>query len=343
MTININDITTNENSKINNEYELISVILPVYNVEQYLDNCVRSLLSQDYCAIEIIMIDDGSTDSCPQKCDEYAELYENIIAYHKENGGLSDARNYGIERANGKYITCVDSDDYVDSDYISYMYELIHKYDAKLSLCQSTVHYDGGRIKIRGSKGDECLDARKCLEKMLYHDVIDTSAWGKLYHRSLFENVRYPVGKLYEDIGTTYKLMIKSSKIAVGYESKYHYIFHRNSIVTGMFNRSKFDLIEMTDKMGEEVLEVYPDLKEAVIRRRVYSRISTLNQLLTVEGYDNDRKSLILFILENKHYIWKNKKAPKRDKVAIAILCIHYSIYKLCWLTYQRYLMGKDK
>lgn len=99
---------------------------------------------------------------------------------------------------------------------------------------------------------------------MLYHDVVDTSAWGKLYHRSLFENVKYPKGKLFEDIGTTYALMLQCDCVAVGYESKYNYIFHNNSIVNGKFNIKKLDLLEMTDLMAEAVSDIYPSLGNAV-------------------------------------------------------------------------------
>lgn len=321
---------------------LISIILPIYNIEQYLPKCMDSILGQTYKNLEIIMVDDGSTDSCGRLCDEYGEKDKRIVVLHKTNGGLSDARNYGIRHAKGEYISCVDPDDYVDVTYVEYLVGLVMKYKTKMSICQHRVIYDNGKIKENGKPGDECLQTEKCLERMLYHDVIDTSAWAKLYHRSLFDTVEYPTGKLFEDIGTTYALMMQCSKIAVGYESKYTYVFHNNSIVNGKFNPRKFDMIEMTDKMSEDVECRYPSLKDAILRRRVYSRFSTLNQMIGNDEYNAERSIIIEFILKNKWTTLKDNKAPFRDKIAVILLfLLGYPFYEKCWLIHMRKIMNK--
>ena len=322
---------------------LVSVILPIYNIQSYLPKCMESLYNQTYDNLEIMMIDDGSTDESGKLCDEYAKNDDRIVVIHKENGGLSDARNVGIEKARGEYITCIDPDDYVDSDYIFYLLMLVEKYDTTMSIAQHRVHYDNGSIKENGKEGDSVLSTDKCLERMLYHDVIDTSAWGKLYHRSLFFNVRYPKGKLFEDIGTTYKLIMQCDRIAVGYESKYNYVFHNNSIVNGAFNIKKLDLMEMTDMMGQDVERIYPDLHNAILRRRVYARISTLNQMLNAKGYNEKRMEIISFIKKYRKNILKNPKAPRRDKVALLLLSLNYGLYKECWMAYQKKIMKKGK
>lgn len=323
-----------------NNTPLISIILPIYNIEKYLPKCMESILCQTYKNLEIIMVDDGSTDNCAILCDSYKKKDSRIVVYHKYNGGLSDARNYGIQHANGLYITCIDPDDYVDSDYVEYLYNLTQKYNVHMSICQHRVHYDNGLIKEYGKAGNELLTAEKCIERMLYHDIIDTSAWAKLYHRSLFEYVHYPKNKLFEDIGTTYKLMMQCSKIAVGYESKYNYIFHENSIVNSKFNPKKLDLLEMTDLMATDVQKFYPQLIHAIRRRQVYARISTLNQMLDANNYDKERQEIISYIKQNTFEILTNVQAPKRDKIAIFLLTIHYSIYKLCWKIYRKTTSG---
>ena len=322
--------------------ELISVILPVYNVEKYLLKCMISLFEQTYSNLEFIIVDDGSEKVCAELCDSFLQKDDRVVVYHKMNGGLSNARNYGIERANGEYITCIDPDDYVDKDYIEYLYRTLKKYECRMSICQHRVIYDNGNKKDFGNSGDEVVKTEDCLERMLYHEVIDTSAWAKLYHKSLFQNVKYPYGKLYEDIGTTYALMLQCDHIAVGYESKYNYIFHSNSIVNGTFKLSKFDLLEMTDKMAGDVLSVYPDLANAVRRRQVYARISTLNQMLNVTQYEKEKKQLINYILKYRMNILKNKKAPKRDKIAIILLGVSYKLYRTCWLEYLRLVKGME-
>lgn len=315
---------------------LISIILPIYNIQGYLKKCMDSIFAQTYKNLEIIMIDDGSTDKSSEMCDEYLKADSRVVVFHKKNGGLSDARNYGIERAKGEYITCIDPDDYVDIDYIEYLYKLIEKYNAKMSVCQHRVVYDSGKIDEYGSNGDESIDNKFCIERMLYHDVIDTSAWAKLYEKSLFDTVKYPKGKLFEDIGTTYKLMLQCNKIAVGYESKYNYIVRNNSIVNCSFSIRKFDLLETTDDMAENVLKVYPDLEKAVMRRRIYARFSTLNQMSKTKDFKAERNEMIRFIKENKNIIMSDPKVPKRDIIAVRMLSMGYSIYKICWNMYVK-------
>lgn len=326
------------------EKPLISVILPVYNVESYLPACMESLFAQTYGNLEFVMVDDGSTsEECARMCDEYSRLDDRVVVFHKENGGLSDARNYGIRHSHGEYVTCVDPDDAVDKDYVEYLYALVEKYQCMMSVCQHRVRYDNGQVKDLGSEGDEKMPNRECLERMLYHDVIDTSAWAKLYHRNLFENVEYPTGKLFEDIGTTYALMLQCDEIAVGYESKYTYNFHNNSIVNGTFSMSKLDMLEMTDKMAKDVLGVYPDLQAAVLRRQVYARLSTLNQMLNASGDEIERKrrEIISYVMENSKNVAKDPKTPKRDRLAFILLRMGYPLYRFCWLQYQRKIMNK--
>lgn len=320
---------------------LISVILPIYNVEKYLPKCMESLLAQTYYNLELVMVDDESGELCSTLCDEYASRDKRIKVYHKKNGGLSDARNYGISHSSGEYITCIDPDDYVDKDYVEYLYTLLKKYQCLMSICQHRVRYDNGTVRDYGAKGDEVISTEKCLERMLYHDVIDTSAWAKLYHRSLFQDVSYPVGKLFEDIGTTYRLMVQCNKIAVGYESKYNYIFHENSIVNSDFSPNKLDLIEMTDKMAQDVLRIYPKLESATKRRQVYARFSTLNQMLDTTNYDAEKKEIISYIKENKSNVLKNPRTPKRDKVALLLISCGYRYYRFFWKEYRKVIMKK--
>ena len=188
---------------------LISVILPIYNVAQFLPRCIESVCSQTYDNLEIILVDDGSPDDCGDICDKYAEKDNRIVVVHKQNGGLSDARNKGAEIANGEYITFIDSDDYVTDTYVEYLYSLIEKYHTRMSLCTHTVVFEKGNNIIYGNGKDEVLTTEICLERMLYDDVINTSAWAKLYETEMVRKFPYPVGKLFEDIATTYKFFME--------------------------------------------------------------------------------------------------------------------------------------
>ena len=323
-----------------NDTVLISVIIPVYKVEKYIRRCIDSVLNQSYKNIEIILVDDGSPDNCGKICDEYKEIDKRVCVFHKENGGLSDARNYGVMHARGEYIVFIDSDDYVENDYIDYLFSLINKYGTKMSLCQHRTIFNNGHIKEINLTGDSIMSCKDCLENMLYHNIIDTSAWAKMYHKSLLKDVFFPKGKIFEDIGTTYLFFLQCDYIAVGYERKYNYIFHDDSIVNSVFNEAKFNMLEMTDKMAKDVESAIPELSKAVLRRRVYSRFSTLNQMLYSSQYDDEKHEIINFIKTNKYNVLVDKKAPKRDKIAIVLLCTSYNLYKRIWIIYRKRIMG---
>lgn len=313
--------------------DLISVIVPVYNSEKYLTACVESILKQTYKHLEIILVDDGSTDNSKAICDQYAEVDSRIRVIHKNNGGPSDARNAGLRIATGSFVTFVDSDDRILPDMVEYLYQLARKHNCKLSICTHTIIWaDGKRKKGTGNGSEERISCKDCLRRMLYHDVIDTSAWAKLYSADLFSDVAFPVGKLFEDIATVYKLFIKSGDIACGYANKYEYRIRGNSITTKKFSGKKLELIEMTDLMGKEVLKKFPSLKDAVLRRRVYARFSTLNQMLDVDGYEKERKEIIGFIKENSSFMLKNPLTSVRDKAAVFLMVYGgYTVYKFVW------------
>ena len=221
----------------------ISVVLPIYNVEKYLEKCMESIFNQTYKNLEILLVDDGSLDGCPALCDAYAKKDKRVRVVHKKNGGISDARNAGVAESSGQYIAFVDPDDYVESDYIEYLYSLIKKYNCKMSLCQHTVKFEGGREICYGKNGDDLLTSKDCIERMLYNDVIDTSCWAKLFSADLAKKFLYPKGKLFEDIGTVYKFFIESEQIACGWQSKYFYMMRPKSIVHCNFNPHKLDLL----------------------------------------------------------------------------------------------------
>lgn len=320
---------------------LISVVLPVYNVENYLPKCMETLFAQTYHNLELLLIDDGSKKECAVLCDSFAKQDARVRVYHKINGGVSDARNYGVAHANGEYIAFVDPDDFVDQDYFEYLYRLVKQYKTTMSICQHRVVHTSGKIIDYGHDGDELMTAKTAIERMLYHDTIDTSAWAKLYHRSLFSEIDFPVGKQFEDIGTTYKFMLKSGRIAVGYQSKYNYIIRSDSISNCGFNRHKLDLLEMTDRMAADVVSIYPDLADAALRRRVYSRFSTLNQLLKTDEEEKLKQDMVNFIRQYQGQIIRNKRTPKRDKLAIISLSFGIKAYINMWTAYRKWMKGE--
>lgn len=210
---------------------LISVIVPVYNVEKYLNDCVSSIVNQTYKELEIILVDDGSSDLCPSMCDEWAKRDKRIIVIHKKNGGLSDARNAGIEISTGEYIGFVDSDDYIELNMYELMLAALKKNDADYCACGVQTEYEDGRSVFR-KREFFVGDSEQTLE-MLYNDnEFPVWSWCKLSTRELWNTLRFPVGKNYEDAFTTYIVIDNAKKIVRIPEMCYHYRIRANSIMT---------------------------------------------------------------------------------------------------------------
>lgn len=240
---------------------LITVIVPVYNVEGYLKKCIESIIRQTYRNLEIILVDDGSLDGSGRICDDYAGRDSRIVVIHKENGGLSDARNTALDVARGTYITYIDSDDYVADDYIEYLYKMLEEYRADISAClvKSIYNYD--------EKADYCdekveiLNHSEAIKAVLFQKKFTPSACGKLYKRELFNTIRYPKGMYYEDMAVIYKLIELCDRIVVGRKQKYYYYQRQDSIIHQKFNEKKMHRIQIANELKEYVDEKYPELK----------------------------------------------------------------------------------
>lgn len=317
---------------------LISVIVPVYNVEKYLNRCLQSIYDQTYQNIEVILVDDGSTDSSLRLLEKYVKDDPRAKIIRQSNKGLSAARNTGIQHAKGEYLTFIDSDDYVMDDYIEYMYRLLEQYNfsSPLALCSLIKVFPNGRSKNMGNGEEKLISGKKCIEMMCYHDLVDTCAYAKLGKRELYNDHFFPVGKLFEDIGSTYKLFEQCKTVACGFKAKYFYSIKANSIVTSEFKPNKLDLLEMTDQMAQSVNSKYPDLVEATKRRQIYARFSTLNQTLGEPGTKSIQEKLKKYIFTHRSAILNNVKAPKRDKIAYGMLILGLPVYEYMWKVYLK-------
>lgn len=315
--------------------ELISIVVPIYNVEHYLKKCIESILIQTYKNIEIILVDDGSPDNCPKICEDYKSKDLRIKVIHKENGGLSDARNKGIKKAKGTYITFVDSDDTIEPDYVEYLYSIIKKFDADISICDYNAKYSNGTVLNRNKNSEYRINKKEAFEIMLYQSDFTVSSWAKLYRYSLFKNIEFPYGKIFEDAYTTYKLIDLCNNIGVGLKPKYNYIIRDNSILTSEFYKKKLLLVDAYEKMTDYVEKEYPDLRKACIRANIYSRISTLRQMI----YSKNRlkkieKEYVEYIRNNGFISLKDKKISIRDRIAIILIMTNLNIFKICWKIY---------
>jgi glycosyltransferase involved in cell wall biosynthesis len=244
------------------EKPLISIIIPVYKVEKYLEKCIKSVLDQTYKNLQIILVDDGSPDNCGKICDNYVKIDNRIEVIHKENGGLSDARNVGLKKARGKYIGFVDSDDYVSNGMFENMYNTLVNNNADVSICNFYTVIDNKNIIKNVDNGIEIYNKLEILKEILLDKKIQSYAWNKLYKRELFKDIEYPVGKKYEDIGTTFYILEKCNKIAVSGSPEYYYITRGDSIVNNNTEGTVIDYISLISDRYDYIDKKYKELKK---------------------------------------------------------------------------------
>jgi len=335
---------------------LISVIIPVYNTRPTLERCFNSVIAQTYPNLEFILVDDGSTDGAEELCDTLAAQDARVKVIHQKNQGLSAARNAGLKVAQGQYLTFIDSDDTVAPQFIATLYGTVQDHDVQLAICSFTeVFPDGKRRNFshnhhkKPSRDDdtELLSAPEALVHMLCEDGFTMSAWGKLYARELFRDVHFPVGKLYEDVGTTYKLVLQCSSIAFIPWPGYNYYQNSNSIIHQEFRSSKLDLIALTDQMCDAIAasSVFQNASEsertkldyALQKRRIHARFSILRQLS-----DNSpatkalQKELSTYIRSHADYITRNPLRTRRDLIALRAVQLGVPVFLLLWKIYAK-------
>lgn len=317
--------------------DLVTIVVPIYNVEKYIDRCINSILNQTYKNLEIILVDDGSPDNCGKMCDEYAQKDSRIKVVHKENGGLSDARNAGIDIAKGKYISFIDSDDYIEPEYVEILYKTISEDKSDMAISSHKVIYENGTVLEKATGEKSVLNPKQVLKRILYDEGIDLSAWAKLYKIELFQEVRYPKGRIFEDASTTYKLIDESQKVSINSKSTYNYMIRNNSISNITFSTKKMDLITSTKEMSDYIKGKYPDLEKACNRRLMYAYLSTLSQLaMSTKKFPDEQKILMDYIRKNKKEILKDKSVPKRDKLGIISTTFGFNFYSLSWKIYKK-------
>lgn len=317
--------------------EKISIIVPIYNVEKYLEQCINSIIEQTYQNLEIILVDDGATDNSGKICDEYLKKDNRIKVIHKQNGGLSDARNAGVEIATGDFIGFVDSDDYIEKD----MYELLHrnmlKEGADISCCNRFLVYEN-KIEVYGTdEYYEVMNSSRAIEFSCMIGYIGISAYTKLYQKELFDEIRYPKGKINEDMYTTYKLFDKANKVIYDATPKYYYRQRKGSITNS--KKINVNAIEASRELMVFVKEKYPEIMNAAIKNYIYSSIGVYDNIVKNKSKTVETQRLKNQIIEEvrKYYgiLKKDKTITKQRKMQLILIRYFEKIYVLLFNLYD--------
>lgn len=312
----------------------ISVIIPIFNVEEYLAKCLDSVMNQTYKNLEIILVNDGSTDSCGEICDNYAQIDNRIKVVHKKNGGLSDARNAGLDIATGNYIGFVDSDDWVDCDMYEFLMDLMMKHQADIAICRYRGIYNQ---KIDDESTDETIicDGISAIRRILLPTTEDLhfnyGVVNKLYKRDFFHELRFPVGVLNEDVYVTPKILYSSKQIVYKNVAKYNYLIERpGSIMNNTVNEKRvFD-----ELAGYKEIEQFFESKELVdltaLMKEIYL-VKIMSFYFQIKSSNLPNKEDILMKLSGKFKEDTTKETMKGmsslNKAKMTIFSISPSLY----------------
>lgn len=319
----------------------VEIIVPVYNIEAYLIRCVDSLLGQTHSDIRIWLVDDGSTDGCPEICDAYSTRDRRVRVIHKANGGLASARNEALARIfsqpvheRGGYVAFVDSDDWVEPDFVEFLLCLAGEADADIAQCGHWITYSDAREVEKSSDYRlHIFDRKGAVESILRNDVWDVTAWNKLYKANVFKELRFPEGTHYEDTAIAPRLACNARRMAVRMNPKYHYVQRYTSIANGVsWTDRKYDFLSVGDEVASFSVKLYPDLARAAMEKRVFVRLSTLAQMVNTGHYDAARiREMRQFVLANGGTVLLDPAASRRDKLGIIALFLGFRAFRTLW------------
>lgn len=313
--------------------ELVSVIIPIYNVERYLASCLESLIVQSYTNLELILVDDGSTDQSSNIIEEYLKKDDRFIFVRKLNGGLSDARNAGIEIAKGKYLIFVDSDDYVHFRFVELLYKAVKRTGADIAVCEGIEvdeEHPGDTLRdIDTGFKTEILNSLEAMKFWYTKDFRNaTVAWNKIYKSSLFKKERFDKGRLHEDEFIMHRLFLKAQQIVYIWEGLYFY-YQRNDSITGVKNYSlkRLDIIDAC----EQRLKVFQELDDKeleYLHRMHYIDILLGCSADIMEKYSMpDKKEQVKLLKKKMIQLVRGKRLASKQAVKMLMYCCMPAVY----------------
>lgn len=307
---------------------LISVVVPVYKVENYLDRCVESLVNQTYENLEIILVDDGSPDNCPALCDAWATRDSRIVVVHKPNGGLSDARNAGVLAAHGDYVGFIDSDDYAAPDMYEALYAHMEESGAEVAICGIADVY-ADHVDNPGAQLRTVMTAQEVLSDMLLNKTLTVCVPPRLYPKWLLMQVPQPVGMTHEDSWTVVDFFTKVSKVAVDTTPRYFYWHAEGTITSNPATRARQDLIDAWEHNRRVIEKHFPQIIDDVMFRCYWAHFDVLDGMILSNSPDEERrKSIVKWLKDHKKGILSHPEMNAKRKIALRALLISEGLYK---------------
>ena len=319
--------------------DLISVIIPVYNIEKLLSKCIESVISQTYSNIEIILIDDGSTDSSGNICDEYLSKDSRIKVFHKKNGGLSSARNYGIKESTGNYLFFLDSDDFVDSNIIKKLYKNLIDTNSNISISNRINYYDNGKKYVRFYNGNDVkiFNKMESLEEMNLYNYFDMSSCGKIFEKKLFDDILFPEEKLCEDYYIMYKIIDKCSSIVYVPDVYYYYYQRFGSISKNP--RINWDFVNAAKEQCTFISAKYPQLELAMCSAVCFANLTIYDIMIHNNGKitSDELRAIKKSVKGNLSSVKKYKKIRFAKKLQLYIFVYLNFLYNFIYKVFKKF------
>ena len=321
------------------ENEMVSIIVPVYNVEKYISRCIESLVRQSYKNIEIVLVDDGSTDSSGNICEEYSRCDNRIQVIHKKNGGQGSARNVGLKHSKGEYISFLDSDDYYELTAIEELLMGMKEKDLDISSCNYQRIDDTGHImSIFDNKYDDfVVDGTEAIKRMWYQEVINLSPWGKVYKRALWNDCYFEEYRYSEDYATMHKVYIKADRFGYIHKPLVNYTVRMDSAVRTI-NERKFEILDIADIVVDYISKTHPELYDASIVSAMSANLHIFMKLPNIFGsYKDTANRCKTFIRNNMNTVMKDPRVNKRTRYALLLFMVHPELARTVYRTRKKH------
>ena len=312
---------------------LVSVIIPVYNVEKYVERCFQSVSEQTYQNIEIIVVDDGSTDSSGKLCDEFARAEKRAVVIHKENGGLSSARNAGMRVAKGEYITFLDSDDFLALDFVEKAVLLCDNLSAEISILDMAYINETSNEEISDNSNDEVvvLSREDAIKESLYQKMFSCCAPGKMYKKTTLEGIEFPLNKLSEDLAVCHLILNNANSIIYSNRIGYYYRQQQNSIMH-VFNSRRLDALQWTSEIEAFCAKFYPNILHAAKCRSFNVAVHLALDLPDPKGENRaDYNSIWKDVVRTRKDVIIDKECRFREKAAALLSFFGVTTLKRVW------------
>lgn len=311
--------------------KLVSVIMPIYGVENYLRKSIDSIIGQTYHNLQIILVDDGSNDSCPEICDEYALKDKRVTVIHKKNGGQAEARNFGLEVAKGDYIYFIDSDDFAEKNAIEYLMNIARNTNADVVIAdivvinenENVINYDSRQYMF----DDLCSFSSR--EAAAAFADLDWGPWNKLYAREIFRNIRFPVGRIHEDEAIMFKIFNNIKKCVYTKKQLYNYIKRKGSTTTNLYSIKKMDWFLVWEDNYKYINKYFPEIKDKVLKKVVITAIYNFDNIIKtgLDNYVDERNRIIFFFATNKKEIIFSRMIRINYKIRCLLSLISIKAY----------------